>query len=120
MIYLLSCSPEVTHMTTVVRSEPLFLSTLPGRYYYDPAIYEMELEKIFSSMWVCVGRADAISKPGAYHIVTIRQESITIARSPEGALHAFSGPLPVALEVWEGFIYLNLSDDPLPAADQLK
>ena len=76
-------------MTTVVRSEPLFLSTLPGRYYYDPAIYALELEKIFSSMWVCAGRADTIAKPGAYQVVTIGTESVIVVRNREGVLNAF-------------------------------
>ncbi len=148
-------------MTTVVRSEPLFLSTLPGRYYYDPAIYDLELEKIFSSMWVCVGRADAIPKVGAYQVVTPGKESVIVVRNREGRArlcsaesgqlkgsiqcryHAWTygldgrligapnvmsderfersafGLLPVALEVWEGFIYLNLADEPAPVADQL-
>ena len=160
-------------MTTVVRSEPLFLSTLPGRYYYDPAIYALELEKIFSSMWVCAGRADTIAKPGAYQVVTIGTESVIVVRNREGVLNAFLnvcrhrgarlcsevagqlkgsiqcryhawtygldgrligapnvmsdeqfdrttfGLFPVALEVWEGFIYLNLSDHPAPLSDQL-
>ncbi|HLX56078.1 MAG TPA: aromatic ring-hydroxylating dioxygenase subunit alpha [Ktedonobacteraceae bacterium] len=160
-------------MTTVMRSEPLFLSTLPGKYYYDPTIYEMELEKIFSSMWVCVGRADTIPKPGAYRVVTVGWESVIVVRNRAGMLNAFLnvcrhrgarlcdvesgqlkgslqcryhawtygldgrligapnvmsdeqfdralfGLLPVALEVWEGFIYLNLSDNPAPAAAQL-
>jgi Rieske 2Fe-2S family protein len=160
-------------MTTVVRSEPLFLSTLSGRYYYDPAIYDLELEKVFSSMWVCVGRADAIPKVGAYQVVTLGKESVIVVRNREGKLNAFLnvcrhrgarlcsaesgqlkgsiqcryhawtygldgrligapnvmsdeqfersvfGLLPVALEVWEGFIYLNLADDPAPLADQL-
>ncbi|GAC1568322.1 MAG: aromatic ring-hydroxylating dioxygenase subunit alpha [Ktedonobacteraceae bacterium] len=160
-------------MTTVVRSEPLFLSTLPGRYYYDPAIYELEMEKIFSSMWVCAGRADAIPKPGAYQVVTVGKESVIVMRNREGALNAFLnvcrhrgarlcageagqlkgsiqcryhawtygldgrligapnvlsdeqfdrasfGLLPVALEVWEGFVYLNLADHPSPLTDQL-
>ena len=58
-------------MTTMARSESLFLSTLPGKYYYDPAIYEQEQEKIFSRMWVCIGRAEIIPpKPGAYQVVT--------------------------------------------------
>ncbi|HEV2583237.1 MAG TPA: aromatic ring-hydroxylating dioxygenase subunit alpha, partial [Ktedonobacteraceae bacterium] len=78
-----------THMTTVVRSEPLFVSTLPGRYYYDPAIYELELEKIFSHMWVCIGRADALPNPGAYRVVTLGRESVIVARNREGMLNAF-------------------------------
>lgn len=160
-------------MTTVVRSDPLFLSTLPGRYYYDPAIFEMELEKIFSSMWVCVGRADALPNAGAYRVVTLGRESVIVVRNREGALNAFFnvcrhrgarlcpveagqlkgsiqcryhawtygldgrligapnvmsderfdrtifGLIPVALEVWEGFIYLNLSENPAPLAEQL-
>ncbi len=76
-------------MTTVVRSEPLFLSTLAGRYYYDPAIYELELEKIFSRMWVCVGRADALPAIGSYRVVTVGRESVIVARNREGKLNAF-------------------------------
>src|SRR5581483_9646040 len=76
-------------MTTVVRSEPLFLSTLPGRYYYDPAIYALELEKIFSSMWVCVGRADALPQIGTYQVVTVGHESIIVVCNRSGALNAF-------------------------------
>lgn len=160
-------------MTTVVRSEPLFVSTLPGRYYYDSVIYEQELEEIFSSMWVCVGRADAIAHPGAYRVVTLGKESVIVVRNRQRRLNAFLnvcrhrgarlcvdpvgqlkgsiqcryhawtygldgcligapnvmsdarfdraafGLLPVALEVWEGFIYLTLAENPAPVADQL-
>ena len=77
-------------MTTVARSESLFLSTLPGRYYYDPAIFELEQERIFSSMWVCAGRVESIpAKPGAYQVVTIGKESVIIVRNRDGVLHAF-------------------------------
>ena len=161
-------------MTTMTRSESLFLSTLPGKYYYDPAIYELELEKIFSRMWVCVGRAETIpSRPGAYQLVTIGRESVIVVRSRDGILQAFLnvcrhrgarlcsqatgqlkgsiqcryhawtygldgrligapnimndeqfdrtafGLLPVALAIWEGFIWLNLSDNPPPVVTQL-
>ena len=68
-------------MTTMTRSESLFLSTLPGKYYYDPAIYALEQDKIFSSMWVCIGRAETISlKPGAYQVVMIGRESVIVVR----------------------------------------
>ena len=76
-------------MTTVARSESLFLSTLPGKYYYDPAIYELELERIFSSMWVCAGRANSLRKPGVYQVVTIGRESVIVVRNKDGMLQAF-------------------------------
>ena len=160
-------------MTTMARLETPFVSTLPGRYYYDPAIYEMELERIFSQMWVCVGRADAITGAGAYEVVTVGRESIIVVRGRDDVLRAFLnvcrhrgarlcneasgklkgsiqcryhawtygldgrligapnvlsdeqferalfGLLPVALEVWEGLVWLNLADYPTPIADQL-
>ncbi|HEY7124020.1 MAG TPA: aromatic ring-hydroxylating dioxygenase subunit alpha [Ktedonobacterales bacterium] len=160
-------------MTTRARSESPFVSTLPGRYYYDPTLYTRELERIFSHMWVCVGRADALASPGAYQVVTVGQESIIVMRARDGRLGAFLnvcrhrgarlcaepsghlkgalqcryhawtygldgrligapnvlneqhfdrtafGLLPVALEVWEGLIWLNLADEPAPAAAQL-
>ena len=160
-------------MTTMARLETPFVSTLPGRYYYDPAIYEMELERIFSQMWVCVGRADAITGAGAYEVVTVGRESIIVIRGRDDVLRAFLnvcrhrgarlcneasgklkgsiqcryhawtygldgrligapnvlsdeqferalfGLLPVALEVWEGLIWLNLGDDPASIEDQL-
>ena len=76
-------------MTTTARSETSFTSTLPGRYYYDPAIYDREQERIFSQMWVCVGRADAISNVGAYQTVSLGRESILIVRNRESKLKLF-------------------------------
>ena len=166
-------------MTTLARLETPFVSTLAGHYYYDPEIYELEQERIFAQMWVCVGRAEAISGPGAYQVVTIGRESIIVVRGRDDVLRAFLnvcrhrgarlcneaagklkgsiqchyhawtygldgrligapnvlteeqferalfGLLPVALEVWEGLIWLNLADfpdspnSPTPIGEQL-
>ncbi len=76
-------------MTTTARSETSFTSTLPGRYYYDPSIYELEQECIFSQTWVCGGRAGTISTVGAYQTVSIGRESILIVRNRESKLNAF-------------------------------
>src|SRR6266481_2844107 len=161
-------------MTTTARAENFLLSTLPGRYYSDPEIYELEQERIFSQMWVCVGRADTLADPGAYQLATIGQESIIVVRDRDGALQAFLnvcrhrgarlctqasgqlkgsiqcrdhawtyaldgrllgapnvlndtqfdrtayGLLPVALQVWEGFVWLSLADAPAPFATQVQ
>jgi Rieske 2Fe-2S family protein len=161
-------------MSTIARPESSFLSTLPGRYYYDPAIYEQELEKIFSRLWVCVGRVEAIMEVGAYMTVHVGQENVIVVRGRDGELRAFLnvchhrgarlcseatgklkgsiqchyhawtygldgrligapnvlhdeqfdrmafGLYPVALEVWEGMIWLNLADEPASIAEQLQ
>jgi len=74
-------------MTTSVRSESFLLSTLPGRYYYEPTLYQREQERIFSQMWVCVGRADALSTVGAYQLANVGRESVVIVRDRDAVLH---------------------------------
>ena len=160
-------------MTTLARSQTPFVSTLPGRYYYDPTIYEQEIERIFSEMWVCVGRAELLPDPGSYQVVTLGYESILVVRGRDAQLRAFYnvcrhrgarlcsqemgqlkgsvqcryhawtygldgrligapnvlndeqferslyGLLPIALEIWEGMIWLNLSEHPEPIENQL-
>src|SRR5262249_24082521 len=80
---------EVAYMTTVARPESPFASTLPGRYYYDPAVYALEAERIFTAMWVCIGRADALDGPGAYQVAMVGQESVIVVRGRDGILRAF-------------------------------
>ncbi len=146
--------------------------TLPGRYYYEPAIYALEQERIFSRLWVCVGRADETPDPGSYVLRDLGRESVLVLRDRQGRLRAYlnvcrhrgarlctatagrlnatvqcryhawtyaldgrltGAPnmredptfdparyrlLPVALEVWEGLVWLNLAADPPPLADQ--
>lgn len=160
-------------MSTIARPAS-FASTLPGRYYYDPLIFEQEQERLFSRMWVCVGRADAIVGPGAYQVVSVGRESVIVVRNRDGVLNAFLnvcrhrgarlcpeaagqlkgaiqcryhawtygldgrligapnvlndeqfdrtayGLFPVALEVWEGLIWLNLDENPEPLDTQLR
>ncbi len=64
-------------------------TTLPGRLYHDPAIYEEELRRIFSTMWLCVGRDEDIPKPGDYLTRSIGSESVIITRDAREEAHAF-------------------------------
>jgi len=52
-------------------------------------VYALEMERIFSTMWVCVGRADALPDPGAYLVATVGQESIIAVRGRDANLRAF-------------------------------
>jgi Rieske 2Fe-2S family protein len=158
---------------TATRPAPELLTTLPGAYYYDPAIYAREQARIFGELWVCAGRADDIPAPGDYATAEVGGESVLVARSGDGRLRAFLnvcrhrgarlcpvergrvagafqcryhawtygldgrltgapnlpavdgfdrdafGLHPVALEVWEGLIWLCLAETPAPLAEQL-
>lgn len=64
-------------------------STLPARFYHDPAIYQQELQTIFSKMWLCVGREEDIEKPGDYVTRTVGQESVIVVRDTDGRVNAF-------------------------------
>jgi Rieske 2Fe-2S family protein len=161
-------------MVTIAEPATRFESTLPGRYYHDPAIYERERQRIFSEMWVCVGRADDLPEAGCYQTVDVGAENAIVVRGRDGQVRAFLnvcrhrgarlctepcgetgqaiqcryhawsyaldgrligapniareegfdrdafGLIPVACDVWEGLIWLNLADDPAPLADQLE
>ncbi len=64
-------------------------STLPGRFYHDPAIYRQELQTIFSKMWLCVGREEEIEKPGDYLTRTVGGDSVIVVRDTGGRVNAF-------------------------------
>ena len=63
--------------------------TLPGRYYYDPALFSLEQERIFSRLWVCVGRADQLREAGSYVLHQVGDESVIVLRDRAGAPRAF-------------------------------
>jgi phenylpropionate dioxygenase-like ring-hydroxylating dioxygenase large terminal subunit len=148
--------------------------TLPGRYYTSPEIHAEELERIFASRWICVGRGTELPNPGDYLLRTIAGESVIVVRGRDGAVRAFYNvcrhrgtrlceerqgrfsetiqcpyhawtytidgqligaphmnevagfdksdyPLhAVALETWEGFLFLNLAHEPEPFAQAFK
>jgi glycine betaine catabolism A len=76
-------------MVAALDTRTRFESTLPGRYYHDPAIYEQERDRIFSRMWVCVGRADDLPEAGRYLLADVGRESVLVVRGRDGAIRAF-------------------------------
>jgi Rieske 2Fe-2S family protein len=62
-------------------------TTLPARYYTDPAQFAAELDRFYFRMWVCVGRADQIANPGEYFLRDIGGESIIVTRDRDVCRH---------------------------------
>ena len=63
--------------------------SLPGRDYHDPAVWDVEKERIFYRHWYCVGRVEQIPEPGDYLLRDVGDESILIVRTKDGELRAF-------------------------------
>lgn len=64
-------------------------TTLPGRYYRDPAIFALELQSIFTTMWLCIGREEDVAAPGDFLTRAIGNESVLVVRDGEGRVNAF-------------------------------
>lgn len=71
-----------------VQATPI-LPTLPGRYYTDPALYQLEQQRIFAGLWYCVGLSQAVSEAGEYLTIEVAHESLLIVRDRDGQLNAF-------------------------------
>ena len=67
--------------------EPSLRPTLPGTYYTSPVMYELETEQIFARSWMCVGRADSVSRPGQLVTAEVAGESALVTRDRRGELH---------------------------------
>ena len=80
---------EVERELASIRRPLQVASTLPGRFYHDPAIYAQELQTMFSRMWLCVGRDEDIEKPGDYLTRTVGDESVVVLRDASGSVNAF-------------------------------
>ena len=65
-------------------------TTLPGRWYVDPAFLALEKEKIFWRTWQPVGYLNQAAKPGDFFACEIAGEPLVIIRDKSGILRALS------------------------------
>jgi len=55
-----------------------------GSVYTDPAIFEEEMDKIFSQGWVYVGHSSEIPRPGDFRVTDIGHQSVIMVRDDDG------------------------------------
>jgi Rieske 2Fe-2S family protein len=75
--------------------EELIASQKPGfaleqRFYTDPAIYELELERIIMRNWVMVAHESEFADIGDFKTIQIAGESAIIVRGSDGEIKAFA------------------------------
>ena len=64
-------------------------STIPGSWYVDPRIAELERVSVFSKTWQLVARLDQLRKPGEFVSAVVAGEPIVVVRGNDGILRGF-------------------------------
>jgi phenylpropionate dioxygenase-like ring-hydroxylating dioxygenase large terminal subunit len=74
------------------------------RVYTDPAIFELEMTRIFGTAWIYVGHESQVKNPGDYFCTRIGRKPVVLVRGEDGAVRvihnqcAHRGAMVVALE----------------------
>ena len=64
--------------------------SLDQRFYTDPAIYDLEIEKIVNRNWILAGHASQLPESGDFKVLNVGQESAIIVRGKGGNLQGFA------------------------------
>jgi len=68
--------------------------TLPADWYYDPAIFALERERIFGRVWQFAGVTAGLQEPGAYRTTSLAGRRVLLVRGADGVLRAFHNVCP--------------------------
>ncbi|NDH68159.1 MAG: hypothetical protein EBY22_09735, partial [Gammaproteobacteria bacterium] len=49
---------------------------MPGYFYTDQGILNLEKERIFKKTWICIGREEQVTNNGDYMAIEVVDESI--------------------------------------------
>jgi len=63
---------------------------LDQRFYTDPAIYELELEKVIARNWILAGHVSELAEVGDFKVLKVARESVIIVRGGDGAIKALA------------------------------
>jgi choline monooxygenase len=64
-------------------------STIPGSWYTDPRVAELERRTVFSRTWQPVARVEQVADPGQYVTAEVAGEPVVVVRDQDGVLRAF-------------------------------
>ncbi len=55
--------------------------------YADPALFDLEMERIFGRAWLLLGHESQIRKPGDYFTAKMGKQGVIVSRGDDGAVH---------------------------------
>ena len=75
--------------------EELIADQKPGyaldqRFYTDPAIYDLEIDRVVTRHWIVAGHQSELPESGDFKVLNVANESAIIVRGSDGELKAFA------------------------------
>lgn len=67
---------------------------LPPRVYSDPDFFDFEIDSVFASEWLCVGREEQVQEIGDYFSAKPAGEPVVVVRNSESEIRAMSSVCP--------------------------
>lgn len=64
--------------------------TLPPAIYHSPEILDLEIDRLFRSEWICLGRTAEIPKPGDFICRDLIDSPVFAIRQKDGSVKAFA------------------------------
>ncbi len=64
--------------------------SLEQRFYTDPEIYALELDRIVTRSWIFAGHQSQLAEAGDYRVLNAANESAIVVRNNEGRINAFA------------------------------
>ena len=62
--------------------------SLPQRFYTDPDVYRLELDRIVTRNWILAGHVSELPEPGDFKVFRVANDSAIIVRTQSGELRA--------------------------------
>ena len=57
------------------------------RVYTDPAIFDLEMERIWGNAWIFIGHESQVKNPGDFFTTTIGKQPVIVTRHNDGQVH---------------------------------
>ena len=78
---------ETINLAALIRDHPRDRSLARG-FYTDPAIFELDMQRMLLRHWFCVGHISSIADSGDFLAVELGSESVIIVRTASGDVRA--------------------------------
>src|SRR5665213_3175244 len=76
--------------------------------YNDPAIFDLEMDRIFHKVWIYCGHETQVPKPGDYYTVQIGRQPMLMVRHQDGKIHVLYNRCPHRGAMTVSYTHLTL------------